>query len=161
MNPDNTPATGSQATLLASALELVVITGMSGSGKSVALRALEDASYHCVDNLPPELLASFVALEQQHRKNRIAIVIDVREQGEYAQGHIPNARHIPAGEMERRSKEMEKWKDHPVILCCATGARSNSAANTLKKAGFAKIYNLRGGMMEWQKAGQPVSRKRK
>ena len=78
MNPDNTPATGSQATLLASALELVVITGMSGSGKSVALRALEDASYHCVDNLPPELLASFVALEQQHRKNRIAIVIDVR-----------------------------------------------------------------------------------
>jgi rhodanese-related sulfurtransferase len=90
-----------------------------------------------------------------------AIVLDVREQGEYAQGHIPNARHIPAGEMERRSKEMEKWKDHPVILCCATGARSNSAAGTLRKAGFNRIYNLRGGMMEWQKAGQPVSRKRK
>ena len=89
-----------------------------------------------------------------------AIVIDVREQGEYAQGHIPNARHIPAGEIERRSKEMEKWKDHPVILCCATGARSNSAAGTLRKAGFNRIYNLRGGMMEWQKAGQPVSRKR-
>jgi hypothetical protein len=44
----------------------------------VLVDALEDASYHCVDNLPPELLASFVALEQQHRKNRIAIVIDVR-----------------------------------------------------------------------------------
>ena len=90
-----------------------------------------------------------------------AIVIDVREQGEYAQGHIPNARHIPAGELDRRSKEMEKWKDHPVILCCATGARSNSAGNALKKAGFTKVFNLRGGMMEWQKAGQPVSRKRK
>ena len=90
-----------------------------------------------------------------------AIILDVREQGEYAQGHIPKARHIPAGEMERRSKEMEKWKDHPVILCCATGARSNSAAGTLRKAGFNRIYNLRGGMMEWQKAGQPVSRKRK
>ena len=86
-----------------------------------------------------------------------AIIIDVREQGEYAQGHIPNARHIPAGELDRRSKEMEKWKDHPVILCCATGARSSSAGNALKKAGFAKVYNLRGGMMEWQKAGQPVS----
>ena len=90
-----------------------------------------------------------------------AIVIDVREQGEYAQGHIPNARHIPAGEIERRSKELEKWKDHPVILCCATGARSNSAAGALRKVGFNRIYNLRGGMMEWQKAGQPVSRKRK
>ena len=90
-----------------------------------------------------------------------AIIIDVREQGEYAQGHIPNARHIPAGEIDRRAKEMEKWKDHPVILCCATGARSSSAGSALKKAGFAKVYNLRGGMMEWQKAGQPVSRKRK
>ena len=47
-------------------LEMVLITGMSGSGKSVALKALEDAGYYCVDNLPPELLASFVALEMQH-----------------------------------------------------------------------------------------------
>ncbi len=44
--------------------ELVLITGMSGSGKSVALRALEDAGYYCLDNLPPELLLSFVSLEQ-------------------------------------------------------------------------------------------------
>jgi DNA repair ATPase RecN len=48
-------------------LDLVLITGMSGSGKSVALRALEDAGYYCVDNLPPELLLSFVALEQANR----------------------------------------------------------------------------------------------
>jgi rhodanese-related sulfurtransferase len=82
-----------------------------------------------------------------------AIVIDVREQGEYAQGHIPNARHIPAGELDRRSKEMEKWKDHPVILCCATGARSNSAGGALKQGRLRPVYNLRGGMMEWQKAG--------
>ena len=59
-------------------LEIVVITGMSGSGKSVALHALEDASYYCVDNLPPELLVSFVSLEQRHRQNRVAIVMDVR-----------------------------------------------------------------------------------
>lgn len=90
-----------------------------------------------------------------------AIVIDVREQGEYAQGHIPNARHIPSGEFERRGKELEKLKDHPVILCCATGGRSNSCAAQLRKTGFTRIYNLRGGMMEWQKAGHPVSRKRK
>ncbi|MGE4240922.1 MAG: RNase adapter RapZ [Ramlibacter sp.] len=59
-------------------LELILITGMSGSGKSVGLRALEDAGYYCVDNLPPELLLSFVALEQQHSARRVAIAIDVR-----------------------------------------------------------------------------------
>lgn len=59
-------------------LEMVLITGMSGSGKSVALKALEDAGYYCVDNLPPELLASFVALEMQHGAKKVAIVMDVR-----------------------------------------------------------------------------------
>ena len=59
-------------------LEVVLITGMSGSGKSVALRALEDAGYYCVDNLPPELLLSFVALEQQNHAVRVAIAMDVR-----------------------------------------------------------------------------------
>ena len=59
-------------------LEMVLITGMSGSGKSVALHALEDAGYYCVDNLPPELLAPFVALEQQHGAKKVAIAMDVR-----------------------------------------------------------------------------------
>jgi UPF0042 nucleotide-binding protein len=59
-------------------LEIVLITGMSGSGKSVALNALEDAGYYCVDNLPPELLGAFVALEHKHHGNRVAIAMDVR-----------------------------------------------------------------------------------
>ncbi|MCE3271431.1 MAG: putative P-loop ATPase protein [Ramlibacter sp.] len=59
-------------------LELVLITGMSGSGKSVALRALEDAGYFCVDNLPPELLIPFVDLEQGRGQRRVAIAMDVR-----------------------------------------------------------------------------------
>ena len=59
-------------------MELVVITGISGSGKSVALHALEDAGYYCVDNLPPELLAPFLYVEQQLRANRVAIAMDVR-----------------------------------------------------------------------------------
>ena len=62
----------------ATAMELVLITGMSGSGKSVALNALEDAGFYCVDNLPPELLLDFVALEQQHAAARVAIAMDVR-----------------------------------------------------------------------------------
>jgi UPF0042 nucleotide-binding protein len=59
-------------------MEIVLITGMSGSGKSVALHALEDAGFYCVDNLPPELLLPFVELEQKHRANRVAIAMDVR-----------------------------------------------------------------------------------
>lgn len=59
-------------------MEIILITGMSGSGKSVALHALEDAGFYCVDNLPPELLLPFVELEQKHQANRLAIAIDVR-----------------------------------------------------------------------------------
>ena len=58
--------------------QLVLITGMSGSGKSVALHALEDAGYYCVDNLPPELLLPFVRLERKHAAFHLAIAMDVR-----------------------------------------------------------------------------------
>jgi len=90
-----------------------------------------------------------------------AIVLDVREQGEFAQGHIPNAKHIPLGELARRTNELEKLKSRPLIVCCASGSRSSGAISALRKAGFEKLYNLRGGLFEWEKAGQPVSRKRK
>jgi RNase adapter protein RapZ len=59
-------------------LELVLITGMSGSGKSVALHALEDAGFYCVDNLPPELLLPFIDLEEQHGVKQVAIAMDIR-----------------------------------------------------------------------------------
>jgi UPF0042 nucleotide-binding protein len=59
-------------------LDLVLITGMSGSGKSVALHALEDAGYYCVDNLPPELLTAFIALQHEQATPRVAIAMDVR-----------------------------------------------------------------------------------
>lgn len=59
-------------------LELVLITGMSGSGKSVALHAVEDAGYFCVDNLPPELLLQFVQLQEARQNRRVAIAMDVR-----------------------------------------------------------------------------------
>jgi UPF0042 nucleotide-binding protein len=58
--------------------EVVLVTGISGSGKSVALHALEDAGFFCVDNLPPELLRDFLRLEQERRDRRIAIAVDVR-----------------------------------------------------------------------------------
>ena len=61
--------------------EVVLVTGISGSGKSVALHALEDAGFFCVDNLPPELLRDFLSLEQRRMDRRVAIAVDVRSAG--------------------------------------------------------------------------------
>ena len=60
--------------------ELVIITGMSGAGKTVAVRSFEDLGYYCVDNLPPELLTTFLALMKDSEKKitRIAVVMDLR-----------------------------------------------------------------------------------
>jgi len=58
--------------------EVILITGISGSGKSVALHALEDAGYFCVDNLPPELLRDFIRLEGERFTHRVAVAVDVR-----------------------------------------------------------------------------------
>ncbi|MCF8205562.1 MAG: RNase adapter RapZ [Methylotenera sp.] len=58
--------------------DVVLLTGMSGGGKSVAMHALEDAGYFCVDNLPAELLLDFLKLEQQRGERRVAIAVDVR-----------------------------------------------------------------------------------
>jgi RNase adapter protein RapZ len=61
--------------------EIVLVTGISGSGKSVALHALEDAGFFCVDNLPPELLRDFLRLETERSNRRLAIAVDVRSAG--------------------------------------------------------------------------------
>lgn len=61
--------------------EVVLVTGISGSGKSVALHALEDAGYFCIDNLPPELLPEFLHIERARQDRRVAIAVDVRSAG--------------------------------------------------------------------------------
>jgi len=61
--------------------DVVLVTGMSGGGKSVAMHALEDAGFFCVDNLPPELLTEFLKLEKQRDERRVAIAVDVRSEG--------------------------------------------------------------------------------
>jgi RNase adapter protein RapZ len=61
--------------------DVVLVTGISGSGKSVALHALEDAGYFCIDNLPPELLREFLQVERARSDRRVAIAVDVRSAG--------------------------------------------------------------------------------
>lgn len=59
-------------------MQLILISGLSGSGKSVALRVLEDSGYYCVDNLPPSMLADAIALYHEHGHSQIAISVDTR-----------------------------------------------------------------------------------
>ncbi|MBV8469080.1 MAG: RNase adapter RapZ [Burkholderiaceae bacterium] len=61
--------------------DVVLVTGLSGGGKSIAMHALEDAGFFCVDNLPPELLLDFLRLEAQRGNRRVAIAVDVRSAG--------------------------------------------------------------------------------
>ncbi len=87
-----------------------------------------------------------------------ALVVDVREPSEYVEGHLPDARNIPLGELENRVGEIEKFKDRPLILVCRTGARSSSACSRLAKLGFVKVQNLDGGVTDWAQAGLPLKK---
>jgi rhodanese-related sulfurtransferase len=87
-----------------------------------------------------------------------AAVVDVREPGEFKSGHIPNARNLPLARLAESGKELEKLKGRPIVLACASGNRSVSAAASLRKAGFEQVYSLAGGLGAWQQAGMPVEK---
>lgn len=91
--------------------------------------------------------------------NDDALVLDVREDKEYAAGHIPRAKHIPLGQLAGRMKEIESHKTKPVLVTCRSGNRSARACAMLKKAGFENVYNQAGGIIAWERANLPVTRK--
>lgn len=88
-----------------------------------------------------------------------AVVVDVREDKELSEGQIINSIHIPLASLPQQLKKLEKYKQKPVIVSCRTGHRSNSACNTLRKNGFEKVHNLRGGITAWTKDGLPLVKK--
>ncbi len=87
-----------------------------------------------------------------------AHILDVRENDEFTAGHLPEAKNIPVGQLANRIGELEKFKGKPVIVCCASGMRSNKACAQLKAQGFEKIHNLAGGVDAWVGAGYPVKK---
>lgn len=88
-----------------------------------------------------------------------AIVLDVREGKEWEAGHIAGARHVVLSQLDNRLPELEKHKQRPIIVCCASGARSATACTKLKRAGFEKVYNLAGGLPAWSEANLPTTTK--
>jgi len=87
-----------------------------------------------------------------------ATLVDVREAEEFAAGHIINARHIPLSQVQARAGEVKKNKSKPVIVYCASGARSGAAVAALKRSGYEQVFNLAGGITAWKQAGLPTEK---
>ena len=83
-----------------------------------------------------------------------AIVLDVSEPAEFAGGHLPNAKHIPLGDLDKRAGELPS--NRPVIVYCASGNRSTRAVAQLRKTGRDQVFSLAGGLSAWRQAGLPV-----
>ncbi|MCA1552824.1 MAG: MBL fold metallo-hydrolase, partial [Chloroflexi bacterium] len=88
------------------------------------------------------------------RERGEVLVLDVRERGEFALGHVPHARHIPLGQLPVRLSELPP--EQRIIVMCAGGVRSSSAASLLAREGFADVINVSGGFDAWREAGLPV-----
>ena len=89
-----------------------------------------------------------------------AVVIDVRPAADYAKGHIINAINIPASNLQTQKKQMEKYKKKKIIMSCRSGAQSAAACKQLGKQGFENVYNLKGGILNWQSENLPVTTKK-
>jgi rhodanese-related sulfurtransferase len=89
-----------------------------------------------------------------------ALILDVREENEFKEGHILHALHIPAGRLMDRVKELEKYRSRPVITVCRSGSRSGRVSALLRRQGFSTVYNLEGGLLAWQNANLPLTKKR-
>ena len=87
-----------------------------------------------------------------------ALVIDVREPGEFAAGHVLGAKNVPLARLVSGAGELAKKKDRPVIVYCDGGDRSGKALAALKKQGYTRVANLSGGLGAWQQAGLPLEK---
>ena len=86
------------------------------------------------------------------------LILDVRDEKEYAAGHLPRARHVPLNDLEKKAAELQKFREKPVIVTCRSGPRSGAATRVLKRAGFSNVYVLKGGIAAWQQASLPLEK---
>ena len=84
------------------------------------------------------------------------LVVDVRERHEWDEGRLPNAVHIPRGSLESRIERAAPDRSTPILVYCATGARSAFATKSLEEMGYEHVTNLDGGITEWKRSGLPV-----
>lgn len=101
---------------------------------------------------------SQVELIQRIKANHAGLILDVRSQQEYAEGHIPGAINIPHDQLGSRLAEIGLYRDKDVVLYCGSGGRVIIAANTLQPAGFSKLLHLDGDMNGWRNKGLPIKK---
>jgi phage shock protein E len=89
-------------------------------------------------------------------ENNEIIVLDVRENDEWASGHISLARHLPLGEINKETTK-DLPKDIPIYVYCRSGRRSTEAMAKMNQLGFSNLVNL-GGIIDWQKNGGELTR---
>lgn len=103
-------------------------------------------------------------LDEMIENHEDLLIVDVREADEFEKGHIPGALNVPRGLLEGAADPNYKHRvdtlcdarERPVVLYCQTGGRSAMAADTLTQMGFAKAWNLAGGIELWDAEGLPV-----
>jgi len=86
-----------------------------------------------------------------------AVLIDVREPAEFASGHAAGARNVPLSTLDA-AKNLPTNKAVPLVVVCASGARSSRAAAQLRKAGYSSVHSLAGGTAAWRSASLPIEK---
>ena len=86
-----------------------------------------------------------------------ATMIDMRTDKDYREGHIANAVSVPTGNADIPAS-LSKYRERPVVVYCQRGQRSIAFCNKLSKQGFESVYNLKGGVLAWQKAELPLTK---
>lgn len=87
-----------------------------------------------------------------------AVVIDVRPASEFVAGHVPDAINIPMDALKDRLADLKRYEGRPLIINCASGVRSGSACQQLRKLGIDNAFSLSGGMNAWVQAGLPIKK---
>ena len=106
-----------------------------------------------------ERMQAFAALSTAQAvrlMNQGALVLDLRGKESYDAGHIGEARNLPAADLESQAESLKKWRDKNIITYCDSGSAGAGGARTLLKLGFAKVFNLQGGLNAWIKDNLPL-----
>ena len=90
------------------------------------------------------------------KKRLLPVIIDVREEGEFLNGHISGAKHISRGLLEERIGQVAPDLSTPILVYCARGNRGALAADSLQKMGYQNVYSLKGGLQHWFESGGVV-----
>ena len=126
---------------------LLLLATLITSGLALALPQI-------LGRLNKQLLSVHTAVQWVNQRN--AQIVDIRTADEYKTGHIAQSKHLPLADLDNGIKQLKLDSNKPVILVCLSGSRANTASGKFKKAGFAEVACMDGGISAWNQAGLPL-----